>query len=350
MNVTTKLNRILAVLAAALFLLSFLSFRESVTRAERFERGQKFLANLNPDEIARIVIKKGENTTELERRGDEFVVATNNGYPADTSSVNRFIKDVLKLSLEKEVGSGASLEEELELTPGGENTTEVAFVDDSGNEMVRFLVGKTLDGGGGGYVRRTDAPEGEDNTIYITSSQVYLTTDGDSYLRKQILDVKEAEIARISGPDFVMEEQEGALQLVDLPAGKKESYKATQLKRVLSSLRFTKHHLANDPEVSTLSYDAKLQVELKDGSGYVLSVAESDDTHYMVVQGFHKETGQLAIAMDASVEEVKETSEVLVRQEEVKDFNELHGSWVYEVSESVADRVRVAAEDLVEDA
>jgi len=349
MNVTMKVNRILAVLAAALVLLSFLSFRESVTRAERFERGQKFLANLNPDEIARITIKKGENTTVLERRDDEFLVASDNDYPADTSSVNRFIKDVLKLGLEKEVSAGTSLEEELELTPGGENTTEVAFADSASNEMVRFLVGKASNGGGN-YLRRTDASEGEENTIYLTSSQVYLTTDGDSYLEKQILDVQEAEIARISGPGFAMEEQEGTLKLVDLPTGKKESSKVGQLKRVLSGLRFTKHHLANAPKVSTLRYDAELRVGLKDGSGYVLTVAESDDTHYLVVQAFHNETGQLSISMEASVDEVKETSEVLVRQEEVQTFNELHGSWVYEVSESVADKVRFTVQDLVEDA
>jgi hypothetical protein len=349
MNVTMKMNRVLAVLAAVLFLLSFLSFRESVNRAERFERGQKFLANLNPDEISRIVIAKGENTTELERRDDEFLVASNNGYPADTSSVNRFIKDVLKLGLEKKVGDGTSLEEELELTPGGENTTEVAFTDGAGNEMVRFLVGKSSDGGGN-YVRRTDAAEGEKNMIFLTSSQVYLTTDGDSYLQKQILDVEDAEIASVRGAGFVMEEQEGTLKLVDVPVGKKESSKASQLKRVLSGLHFTKHHLANDPKVSTLRYDAELRVGLKDGSGYVLTMAESEDTHYLVVQAFHDETGQLSISMEASVEEVKETSEVLVRQEEVQDFNELHGSWVYEVSEGVADKVRVAARDLVEDA
>lgn len=350
MNVTMKLNRILAVAAAALFLLSFLSYRESVTRAERFERGQKFLANLNPDEISRITIKKGENSTELERRGEEFVVASNGGYPADTSAVNRFIKDVLKLSLEKEVGSGAALEEELELTPGGENTTEVAFTGSSGKEMVRFLVGKAQDDGGGNYVYRTDAVEGEENTIYLTSSQVYLTTDGDSYLQKQILDVKEADIAKITGSGFVMEDQEGTLKVVDLPAGKKESSKANDLKRVLSGLRFTDHHIANDPKVQALPWDSELQVDLNDGSGYMLTVAERDGTHYLAVQSYHNATGQLSIAMDASVEEVKETSEVLVRQEEVQKFNDLHGSWVYEVTETVADRVRLTAKDLMENA
>ena len=44
-------NAKLAVLAVLLFVFSVFSYRQSVTRAERFERGQKFLAQLNPDEI-----------------------------------------------------------------------------------------------------------------------------------------------------------------------------------------------------------------------------------------------------------------------------------------------------------
>ena len=49
----------LIMVAAALFLFSALSYRASVKRAERFERGQSFLPNLNPDEIAEILIFDG---------------------------------------------------------------------------------------------------------------------------------------------------------------------------------------------------------------------------------------------------------------------------------------------------
>ena len=344
-----KTNRTLAVVAAALFLLSFLSYRDSVTRAERFERGQKFLSNLNPDEITRISITKGEEVTELERQGENFVVASANGYPADTSSVNRFIKDVLKLSLDKEVGDGESLEEELELTTGGENTTEVAFLDGTGKDMVRFLVGKSFDEGGN-YVRRADVGEGEESTIYLTSSRVYLNTDADSYLKKEILDVSQDEIARISGNGFLIEEIEGSLTLSDLPTGKKESAKVDQLKSLLSGLRFTQQHLANDASVRGLRFDSELRVDLKDRSGYLLAVAEKDDKHYLALQAFHEDAGQMSISLDASEEEVKETSEVLVRQEEIQDFNDLHGSWVYEVTSTTADKVRLKASELIENA
>ena len=49
-------------------------------------------------------------------------------------------------------------------------------------------------------------------------------------------------------------------------------------------------------------------------------------------------------------EEVKEKSEILARGDEIQKFNEFHGSWIYEVSESTADKFRVKARDLVEKA
>lgn len=350
-----KTNRTLAVAAAALFLLSALSYHESVSRAERFERGQKFLPNLNPDEIARITILKGEGETVLNRRDDSFAVASENGYPADNSEVNRFVKDVLELSLEKEVGGGESLYEELGLTPGAEGTIEVAFANEAGNEMVRFLVGKAFEGeGGGNYVRRADAKaaeEGDGAMVYLSSSRVYLDTEGSDYVKKEILNLDRSEVAGIVGPDFriAKAEEGGSLTLEGLPAGKKESSKANQVKGVLSGLRFTKHYLANDPEVQGLLFDARLEVELADQSGYIVETAQRDGKHYLRVQAFH-DVGQVQIALDADEDEVRETSEMLSRGDELQTFNELHGSWVYEVTSTIGERVRVSKSDLVEDA
>lgn len=343
-----KHNKILAVCAAALFLLSFLSYRESATRAERFERGQKFLPNLNPDEIASIAIRKGEASTQLDRLGDDrFVVASSNGYWADNESVNRFLKDVLELGLEKEVGSGEGLYEELELESDSASATEVAFADSSGEEMVRFLVGKAFEDGGS-YVRRIDGAEDAKSVVFLSGRTLSLSTDGDSFVDKEILDVEQERVTRVAGRDFLMQRDEGNLQLADVPDGQKESSKASQLKGLLRGLRFTRHLLANEPEVLGLTFDDTVEVELDDQTGYRLAVATRGEKHYLRVEGFQASEEQLSIAMDASEEEVRETSEILARGDEIREFNEFHGSWVYEVSETLADKVRLTRSNLLE--
>ncbi len=342
-----KINQILIAVCVALCALSVFSYTNSVRRAERFERGQKFLQNLNPDSIAEIVIKKGEDEgASLKRDGERFVVVDADGYPAKNDAVNRFIRDVLKLSLEQEAGSGESLLEEFELISGGEQTTEVTFKDANEEEMVHFLVGKSLDGGGGSYVLRTDSG---DDTVYLTSSQVYLSTGQDDFLKKEILDVEGTEVAAIRGQGFSIEDSGGSLELAGMPAGKKKSSKFNQLKNLLSGLRFTKHYLADAAEVQGLYFDSAVEIDLEDESGYQVAVAAKGDKHYLRIQGYHN-AGQLSIAADADEEEAAKVADQLKRQNEIQDFNTFHGSWIYEVTETTANRVSVEPADLVEDA
>ncbi len=341
-----KSNRLLMVVAAAVFLLSFLSYRSSVTRAERFERGQKFLSNLNPDEIANITLAKGGDVTKLKRQDDVFLVTSEHGYPAANDAVNRMLKDVLGLSLEKEVGKGEGLEEELGLRPEAEGTLEVTFKNAAGKDMVHFLVGKAFDDGSGNYVQRLD---GEKGPIYLTAERVFLQTKSSDYVKKELLDVPATDIAAIRGNGFTFETVDGELALSGLPEGKKESARATQVQSVLSGLRFQEHFLANDPSLQGLVFDEELQVELNDQSGYTLQVAQRGEDHYLRIAGFH-DVGQLSVALDASEDEVRETSEVLSRGDEIKDFNALHGSFIYKVTSLTADKVRAKASELMEDA
>ncbi len=341
-----KINQILIAVCVALCALSVFSYTNSVRRAERFERGQKFLQNLNPDSIVEIVIQKGDEGAHLRRDGDRFTVADADGYPAKNESVNRFIRDVLKLSLEKEVGSGESLAEELELTAGGENTIDVAFKGSGDEELVHFLVGKSMEDGGGSYVKRTD---GDDDNIYLTSSRVYLSTGQDDFLKKEILDVETDEVASVRGRDFVISGESGSLSLTDMPSGKKTSSKFDQLKNVLSGLRFSKHFLANAPEVQGLYFDSAVEIELEDGSGYQVAVATKGDKHYLRIRGFEN-YGQLVVSPDDDEETTARIAEQLKRQTEIDAFNSFHGSWIYEVTETTANRVKVTKSDLYENA
>ncbi len=343
-----NLNRNLFIATLVLLVLSALAYRQSVTRAERFERGQKFLQNLNPDEIATISVKKGEEETLLRRQDDEFTVVSANGYPAANDSVNRFLRDVLELSLEKKVGEGESLEEELELRPAAEETIEVALQNDAGKDMVRFLVGKSVeDGGSGSYVLRTD---GDDETVYLTSARVYLRTGDDEFLEKDVVDVKGEDVTRVVGPGYELVDEAGTMTLAGLPAGKKETAKAGQAKTMLASLRFSKHFLADAPEVASLPFGTAVEVYLNDESGYLVELAKAgDDKDYLRIQGFHV-AQRVEIARDAGDEEVEKTADTLARIDELQQFNAFHGSWVYEVTEYVAKKFLVTRDELMEDA
>ncbi|NJL28155.1 MAG: DUF4340 domain-containing protein [Thermoanaerobaculia bacterium] len=351
-----KLNGALAVSVLALFLLSFLSWRESVVRAQRFERGQKFLPNLNPDEIAEIEIKKGETKTQLRRSRvdptageaakDHFVVASADGYPAKNEAINRLIQGVLGIALEKKIGTSAALDRDLGLEADGAETLELTLKDAGGQTMVQFRVGQTQDGSGtGSYVRRTDRPE---DPVYLTSSRVYLASGDDEFLQDEIVDVKQDQITAIRGADFDLVERGDNLELEGLPAGKKlDSSKLSQLRSLLSYLRFEKHHLADAPELQGLAFGDPIQLELEDQSGYQLRVAEQGGKHYLQIRGFMA-VKQVAVGPDDSDEKNAANAEVLARADAIQGFNELHGSWIYEVSEAVAEKIEMRKRQLLE--
>ena len=338
-------NAKLAVLAVLLFVFSVFSYRQSVTRAERFERGQKFLAQLNPDEIEEIIINQEGETVTLERGDGKFTVSEKHHYPAKNESINRFLKDALEISLEQEVGKGEKLEKELEMVPGEGAAAEYTFKSDTGKVLVHFVVGKASADGRGNYVKRMDS---ENNTIYLTSRGVYLTTKADNFLDKEILDVAADEIDRIDGPDWTFTEVDGALKLNAIPKGKKAGSNATQATNLLSGLRYEQVFLADESEVSGLKWDTTVNVSLKDQSGYKVDLAKKDDKWFLRIQG-HFDLDRIELTGEESEEELQDKSKVLGRADAVTKFNDFHGSWVYQVTEFTANKFTRKKAELIEE-
>ncbi len=339
-----KTNQILAVIAAVLLVLSIVSYSNSRGRAERFERGQKFITQLNADNISQIEITKADDTLILKRAEDAFEVATQHNYPAKNETINRFINDVLNISLEKKVGQGKSLEEELSLVEG-KAETEVALKNDAGKTMVHFLIGKAAEDGRGNFIKRLD---GDDAGVYLTSSGTYLSTGADSFLKKEILEVSADQLAKIQSEDFVIEDVDGSLKLKNVPANKKESMTVSQVKNALSGLRFESVYLADDPVVADLSFDREMVFQLKDESGYRVSLAQKEDQYFMKIESYFN-VDRIQVSQEETEEELKKKSEVLGRADEVGQFNNFHGSWVYTLGETVAKKFLHSKKDLVED-
>lgn len=342
-------NKILLGVAVVLLALSLWSYNSSQTRAQRFERGQKFLSQLNPDSIQVIDMKKGEDHVVLKKDDKEFLVATKANYPAKNEAVNRFINDVIDIGLEKRVGSGESLAKELGVfSTENAETLEVILKDESDKVMVHFLVGKATDDGRGNYLKRV---EGGDQDIYLSSKGVYLSPKADTFLKKEILDVKAADIAAIHGSDYTFS-GDTELALQGIPAGKQASSATGQAKNMLAGLQYDQVFLADDSEVASLAFNTRVQVDLKDGTGYVAELAKKDGKYFLKIEGTFDQAADEAarrIGQNESEEELKKKSDTLTRNDEIRTFNNFHGSWVYQLSEYVGKKFDNSKKDLIED-
>jgi len=342
----SKTNRNLTILALVLMALSLWAYRESVSRADRFQRGQAFLSNLNPDEIARVEIRQAGASVTLERQGETFRVVEQQGYPASNAAVNRLLGDLLEISLEKEVGRGTDLSSELGLEPVGDSTVEVSFHDAAQKEMVRVRLGRAFEGGSGRYVQRLDRP---DAPIYLTSERIDVAVDSNAFLRQQILDVEGSEVLRVEGPDFTLARpaEGGGLSLIDAAASAEiEVAKVNGLESILRGLSFENVFVADDETVRDLDFRPGMSIDLQDGSGYDLSVAEREGRYYLRIAGRHL-VSQVAISLDEAEEELQEKADMLTRADEIEDFNQFHGSWIYEVSQADGKNLLLRKADLV---
>lgn len=338
----SSLNSKLAIAAAVLAALSAFTYWNSVARADRFESGQKLLANLDPDEVAEITLRKGAQTLTLERSGETFVVAEANNYRASNAAVNRLLRDLLEIELQREAGSGATLEGELGLEPLGEEAVEVRLANAAGQEMVLVRFGKRAEEGDGTFVQRRD---GEERPIYLTSSSVTIDAEPRTYLDRELVDAPSADVVRVVGPDFELGRAgEGGLELVR-PKGPGKSSEIGKLASFLNRLQFDKVYLADDPAVSGLAFDDTFRFDLADQSGYFVSVATDGERELIRITGtFGVE--RIEIARDSSDDELKEKADVLKRSDEINQFNAYHGSWVYELEGFDGDKLRLRAKDL----
>ena len=219
--------------------------------------------------------------------------------------------------------------------------------------MVQFRVGKSTEGGRGAYIRRVD---GDDDTVYLTSRGVYLSTTADSFLKKEILDIAGDEVVSVTGPGWQMgkEGETGELTLAGVPAGKKaKSSEVNQVKNALSGLRFDKVFAADDPTVTSLSFGSPVVYTLADDTTYTVSSALEGEARYIRITGdYDRDKVQDAATIpqtELSEEEMQARSEVLTRAKEIEEFNQFHGAWVYQMSDYAGKRFTKTKDELIED-
>ncbi|PIE01699.1 MAG: hypothetical protein CSA81_10530 [Acidobacteria bacterium] len=341
-----NLNRYLGIAAVILFVLSFMAFKQAQDSSDRFERGQKFLSNLNPDNISEILIDKGKDHVELKREDDHFSMASKAGYPARNQAVNRIITSILDMELEDEIGSGAELSKELEVLEGPAETTHIIFKNDAGKEMVNFFIGKKAEGGQGSYVKKN----GDDETIYLTSKTSYLNVTPSSMIKDNILNIPQSDVLKIEGNGYTIEDDGGTLQLQKLPKGMEtKASEFGQVKGLLSNLKIKDAFLADNPKVKDVRFTNTVTVYLKNKAHYQIAVGKKGETIYMKVQSGHQ-LKQIQLTGQESEEELKEKSKVLQLNDELKKFNEFHGSWVYELSGQNGAKFFFTKQDLIQKA
>jgi len=88
---------ILAVVAVFMVLWAVVQSRIANRRTVQADAPAYLIQGLDPADIGTIVLGTGEDSVTLKRRGENFVVAGKDDYPAKTSEVNSLISKCLEI-------------------------------------------------------------------------------------------------------------------------------------------------------------------------------------------------------------------------------------------------------------
>jgi len=320
-----------------------------------FKRGTLLIQGLDLDKVSSISITGDKDAVTLARKGEDFVIAERQNYPASIGEVNKLLLKCLQVRCDAEFTASADNHGELGVTADKPETGVVKLLDSDGKELVGIIVGKFATRGRGSYVRRTDR-----DTVYTSEESVHVSAQPSNYMDTKLLDVAKGDVAEVTikakDKTVTVTREKDKIVLKEIPKGKRP--KESDVESVFDALSsLTLDDVAADASVAAepdTTFTCKLKEEKH--TTYVVQLSKRDDKHYikLAAQGPGQDLAQasIQIANDRSKEgtdEGKKAAAVLTALKGANEFNERHANWVYEISSWAAGKMQKSVDDLVED-
>lgn len=199
------------LLAAAAFIVRSGNSKDFEAKTQR-ARGATLLADFPAPEVAKIQVSSGEKATTLVRKDGKWTVSDRADYPANTATINDFLRTLSEVKVTDGIEADPSLAPRFGMDPGAtdeqDRGTEVVLSNDAGTELARLTLGKNLEGasdpmagmmGGGGAVGRFVRNHADESGVYKVSELFpTLTAEPQRWLDQAFLKVEKIQSVSIS--------------------------------------------------------------------------------------------------------------------------------------------------------
>ncbi|NQT87613.1 peptidylprolyl isomerase [bacterium] len=372
MTVSNRQLQCLGIAAGILLVLTILLYQGG-NPARPIEAGALLVQGLDVESVAKVTVRKGDDTVTLARGKTGFVIEEKNSYPATNKQVNELLNKILGIRLAEKVTSDPDNHKDLDVDADSKEATFVALAGADGKDIVTVVVGKSAARGSGAYVRlirgdstpKDDAKKDEadkpavsadDNTVYTTKESIYLTTSATSYTETTILKVEDGDVeevkVQLKDVTYVLtRDKDEKITLAPIPEGKQA--KESELSGVygaLSSVYFD-DVLATEPEGAewNATYTCKTSKHLT----YIVKVGKKGEDHYIRLAAQGPSDAVLAkhatIKEDDPKEELEKKDAIFTAGDKAIKFTADHGPWFYKVSSWTAGKMAKPLTDLIED-
>jgi hypothetical protein len=308
------------------------------------------IQGLDPDQIASITIGRGSEQVILNRRGQGFVVASKDNYPALSSGINKLITTCLDIQTAEMYTDNPANHKDLGVTEEDARHLVKFFKADS-SLLTGVVIGKPIEKSPGGYVRRV-----EDNKVYVMAAQVpWIKKRATEYVDQELTNVKREDInsVTVSCPNetYVLRPGDGKTVVLDnLPEGKKlKSDVANRLFTALANLRFD--DVNADGSRRDLKFDRKYVCRLKDSTVYTFWLAKDRDNWFVRCDALFMDKTPVTKTQGEveSEDQLKKKEAKLLASDAAEEFSEKHKGWVYQIPAYNAENLNKSIAELVED-
>ena len=176
-------------------------------------RGATLLADFPAKEVAKIQVRSGDKSAELVRKDGKWVVANRENYPANTATINDFLRTLAEVKVTDGIEAGPSFAPRFGMDPAAtgeqDRGTEVVLSNDAGTELARLTLGKNLEAagdpmsmmGGGGASGRFIRNHADESGVYKVSELFpTLTAEPQRWLDEAFLKVEKIKSVSVSRP------------------------------------------------------------------------------------------------------------------------------------------------------
>lgn len=299
-------------------------------KAKDARLGQNLLSSTVAADADTIEISKGEQNLKLIVDADKvWHIGELTGFPADAQKVLRLIDDVARSRYSMLLTSKSDKHGEFGLTAASK-----LIIASKGNKLLDLKVGDRR-GSGGLYLAVADEPK-----VYLVDPAWQLDTDPEHWELKTLVDIKKEQIKSLAfeqdaGSAAIVAERSKAeepLKLSGLKDGKTEKPAVAQLESLLTGVNFTRRLDASNEEAkAALAKPVKTVVQLFDGRRYDLLVGNVGEKWFLKII-----VDRNGANLDAKIEA------------DLKRLEQWMGSYAFEVSSYVAQRLTQKQDDLIE--
>jgi hypothetical protein len=273
----------------------------SVSKKSRL--GGELLENLPVNDIASVTIQSKEDTVQLGKVDDKWVVKSRYNYPVDFKKLIDFVKKWKEAKIGRSFKASEASLARMELFPPDKSEAKedekgirVTLKKDDDSFIANIITGKVRENdqraSGGQYVRIDDS-----ETVYLTDKNFkYMTKDSKGWIDKDLLDIKEEDIQKVVCRNKTNEEiftiqrdKKGEdAKLVNVPEGRKQKKsEVSSVLRALSSLRIEDIENPSDKQTDKSEIN-KMTFSLFNGKVYTLypekKFKNNDDVHCLRIE------------------------------------------------------------------